>query len=146
MTSLSSPTAAQRLARARVLIVGVGGLGRRRPWRSPRPASASWGSSTPTSSRFSNLHRQPLYRDADLGRAKVDVAAERLRAITPGIRVTTWRERFPGRRRGAALPRFDAVLDGTDTIASEVRRQRRRGRRGACRWCTPVSRASAPRS
>ena len=67
----------------------------------------------------SNLHRQLLYGDADVGRAKVDVAAERLRAIAPALHITTWRERFPDGAAARALPRFDVVLDGTDTIAAK---------------------------
>src|SRR4029453_13348950 len=65
------------------------------------------------------LHRQPLYGDADLGRSKVDVAAQRLRAVAPALRVVTWRGRFPEGAAAAPPPGFYVVLDGTDTIAAK---------------------------
>jgi adenylyltransferase/sulfurtransferase len=67
---------------------------------------------------LSNLHRQPLYATADVGRAKVDVAAERLGALHPAVRVETWRVRFDAGDVALAA-RFDVVIDGTDTIAAK---------------------------
>jgi molybdopterin/thiamine biosynthesis adenylyltransferase len=66
----------------------------------------------------SNLHRQPLYTDADLGRPKVEVAAERLRQVAPAVRVEAHRARF-GDGDVAWLGGCDVVLDGTDTIATK---------------------------
>src|SRR5437899_10434890 len=96
------------LARARVLLVGVGGLG--------APAAAALAAAgvgvlgliDPDVVELSNLHRQPLYESGDLGRPKVDVAAARLRARTPGLRVETWRARFGPDLRARAR-RFDVV-------------------------------------
>lgn len=119
MTSPSSPLAAQRLARARVLIVGVGGLGSPAAMALAEVGAGELGLVDPDVVEISNLHRQPLYGDADVGRAKVEVAAERLQAIAPALRVTTWRERFPAGDAARALPSFDVVLDGTDTIAAK---------------------------
>ena len=107
-----------RLARARVLIVGVGGLG------SPAAAAlAAAGVGTlalmdPDLVDVSNLHRQTLYGAADVGRRKVEVAAERLRARHPALRVETWPERF-GPESAARLRGVDVVLDGTDTIGAK---------------------------
>jgi molybdopterin/thiamine biosynthesis adenylyltransferase len=67
---------------------------------------------------LSNLHRQPLYTDGDLGTAKVDAAAARLRAQHPGLRVETHRLRFdPG--VAPLLASFDVVLDGTDSVTAK---------------------------
>ena len=106
------------LARARVLLVGVGGLG--------APAAAALAAAgvgvlgliDPDVVELSNLHRQPLYESGDLGRPKVDVAAARLRARTPQLRVETWRTRF-GPDHGELARSFDVVLDGTDTIGAK---------------------------
>jgi len=97
------------LARARVLLVGVGGLG--------APAAAALAAAgvgvlgliDPDVVELSNLHRQPLYESGDLGRPKVDVAAARLRARTPQLRVETWRTRF-GPDHGELARSFDVVL------------------------------------
>jgi molybdopterin/thiamine biosynthesis adenylyltransferase len=75
----------QRLLDARVLIVGLGGLG------SPVAMYlAAAGVGTLLLADFdavdlSNLQRQLLHGDADIGRTKVDSAIGRLQAINPGI-------------------------------------------------------------
>jgi adenylyltransferase/sulfurtransferase len=66
----------------------------------------------------SNLPRQTLYGEGDVGRAKVDVAAERLGAQAPATRIVTTRARFTA-RDAAWLRDFDVVLDGTDSIAAK---------------------------
>jgi adenylyltransferase/sulfurtransferase len=100
-----------RFARSRVLIVGVGGLG-----APAAMALADAGVGTlvlvdPDTVELSNLHRQPLYETTDVGRAKVDVAASRLR----GVRVVTHRAHFAPEHLAGA----DVVLDGTDSIAAK---------------------------
>lgn len=106
------------LARARVLIVGVGGLG--------APAAAALagagvhtlGLVDPDVVEVSNLHRQPLYTDRDLGRPKVEAASARLQKLAPGLRTEPYRQRFTADDRGL-VARFDLVLDGTDSIAAK---------------------------
>ena len=66
----------------------------------------------------SNLHRQPLYDEADVGRPKVEAAARRLAARHPALRVETWHARF-GREDAGLLGRFDVVVDGTDGGATK---------------------------
>ena len=104
-----------RLAESRVLIVGVGGLG-----APAARALATAGVGTlvlvdPDRVEVSNLHRQPLYETADVGRPKVEVAAARLRALHPGLRVVIRQERFAADQLGGA----DVALDGTDSIAAK---------------------------
>lgn len=110
---------AARLARARILLIGVGGLGSPAALALARAGVGELGLVDPDVVEVSNLHRQPLYDDADVGRAKVDVATERLRAIAPRLRVVSWRERFPAAASREALSRFDVVIDGTDTITAK---------------------------
>jgi molybdopterin/thiamine biosynthesis adenylyltransferase len=106
------------LDEARVVIVGVGGLG------SPAAmALAGAGVGTiclvdPDQVEPSNLHRQPLYTDADVGRLKVEAAAAHLRARHPGLRIETIAARFDA-GSAALLADFDLVIDGTDSVAAK---------------------------
>ncbi len=113
-TSVRDPV----LARAYVLIIGVGGLGAPVARTLATAGVGTLGLVDPDVVELSNLHRQLLYDEGDIGRPKVEVAAARLGALAPGIRVHAWRERFaPGtvhRLRGV-----DVVVDGTDTIAAK---------------------------
>jgi adenylyltransferase/sulfurtransferase len=66
----------------------------------------------------SNLHRQPLYEESDLGRPKVEAAAARLRTISPSLQVQAFQARFDA-DMASLLDQFDVVLDGTDSIAAK---------------------------
>jgi adenylyltransferase/sulfurtransferase len=118
-TSPAPATPTRRLERARALLIGVGGLGSPAALALARAGIGELGLVDADVVEISNLHRQPLYGDADVARAKVDVARERLRELVPALRVSTWRERFPDGGAADALPRFDVVLDGTDTAAAK---------------------------
>jgi molybdopterin/thiamine biosynthesis adenylyltransferase/rhodanese-related sulfurtransferase len=105
-----------RLGAARVLIVGLGGLG--------SPASlylAAAGIGTLGLVEFdrvdgSNLQRQVLYGTRQIGEPKIDAAAERLTDLNPHVRI----ERFPARLTAAnareTIAGFDLVVDGSDNF------------------------------
>jgi adenylyltransferase/sulfurtransferase len=108
----------RRLLESRVLIIGAGGLG--------SPAAlylAAAGVGTLGLVDFdrvdaSNLQRQILYATADVGRPKVEVAAERLRALNPDVRVVAHPERLEAANARERIAAYDVVLDGTDTFPS----------------------------
>ncbi|WP_225972810.1 HesA/MoeB/ThiF family protein [Paracoccus jeotgali] len=115
----------QMLRKARVLIVGAGGIG------SPVAlylAGAGVGHLTLADDddvSISNLQRQILFRTRDAGRAKVDAAVETLRALNPLIEVTALPRRL-GAEDAEVMRGFDLVLEGTDSFAS---------RKGVARAC-----------
>ncbi len=148
----------EKIARGRVLVIGVGGLGAPAATALATAGVGTLGLVDPDAVEVSNLHRQPLYTDADVGRPKVEVAAERLRGLAPALRVATWCARF-GPSDVHLLRGFDVVLDGTDTIAAKFAVSDAAVTAGvplvhagvlgwprACRWCTPACSASAPSS
>ena len=107
----------KRLSDATVLIVGMGGLG--------CPASlylAAAGAGRlvimddDVVSR-SNLQRQVLFGEADVGRAKVEAASEKLRAINPALQVDALPRRI-GADDVPDLPPGALVLDGCDNFAT----------------------------
>jgi adenylyltransferase/sulfurtransferase len=107
-----------RLGAGGALIVGLGGLG--------CPAAqflASSGVGRLVLNDFdrvdeTNLPRQILYTAEDVGRLKVDAAAARLRALNPGVAITTLAERLDERALDAAVAGVDVVLDGSDNFAT----------------------------
>jgi sulfur-carrier protein adenylyltransferase/sulfurtransferase len=106
----------RKLKAARVLIVGAGGLG--------SPASlylAAAGVGTLGLVDFddvdaSNLQRQVLYGERDLGRAKLDAALERLGDLNPHIRLVPHPERLTSENALAIIDGYDIVIDGTDNF------------------------------
>ena len=116
--STKTTTLHPALARARVLIVGVGGLGAPAATALARAGVGTLGLVDPDVVELSNLHRQPLYATADVGRPKVEVAAERLRELGSVSTIDVRRARFEAADVAFAR-RFDVVLDGTDTVAAK---------------------------
>jgi bacteriocin biosynthesis cyclodehydratase domain-containing protein len=97
LAELGDPKVLQRRLRdSRVVVVGCGGLG---TWALAALASTGIGEFAlidDDSVELSNLNRQILYREADLGAAKVDEAARWLAGFDAQIRVTTERRRIRG--------------------------------------------------
>jgi len=107
-----------KLGRARVLVVGLGGLG--------CPAAlylATSGVGKLVLNDFdrvdeTNLPRQILYSADDVGALKVEAAKKRLTALNPGVEVVALAERLDGAALDAAVGGVDIVLDGTDNFAA----------------------------
>jgi molybdopterin/thiamine biosynthesis adenylyltransferase len=106
------------LARARACIVGVGGLGCPVALALAAAGVGTLVLADPDVVEVSNLPRQPLYDDRDVGRPKVEAGAERLRALAPSLRIDGRRLRV-GPEHAAMLAGSDVVVDGTDTIAAK---------------------------
>lgn len=106
----------QRIRQARVLVVGLGGLG--------APAAmylAAAGIGRLTLVDFADvdapdLQRQILYGASDIGRKKADVAAERLRIQHPDVEFTARATTFDA----LWVAGHDVVLDGTDEPGSRA--------------------------
>ncbi|HEY1334628.1 MAG TPA: HesA/MoeB/ThiF family protein, partial [Myxococcaceae bacterium] len=67
----------------------------------------------------SNLHRQPLYGPDDVGRTKVEVAAERLSRAFPDLELETRTRRVGPDDVDALLARHALAIDGTDSVAAK---------------------------
>jgi len=108
----------QRLKAAHVLIVGAGGLG------APAAlylAAAGVGRLTlvdPDVVDASNLQRQVIYAQADVGRPKVEASADRLTGLNPHIAVTGVRAALTAGNARDLVADADLVLDGTDDFAT----------------------------
>jgi adenylyltransferase/sulfurtransferase len=68
---------------------------------------------------LSNLHRQIIYRTADVGRAKVEVAAARLAAANPGVVLRTFAEHLTAGNLPRVFADFDFVVDATDRVEAK---------------------------
>ncbi|PSJ48093.1 molybdopterin-synthase adenylyltransferase MoeB [Zobellella endophytica] len=106
----------EALKNASVLMIGAGGLGCA---AGQYLAVAGVGRLTLVDHdvvELSNLQRQVLHQDADLGRPKVDSAADSLRAANPYLEVTTHAVRADEALLRSLIPQHQLVLDGTDNL------------------------------
>lgn len=112
------PEGQGRLAKASVLLVGVGGLG------APVAlylAGAGVGRLVlvdPDRVALSNLHRQVIYTTHDIGRWKVEAAADRLRALNPHVAVETHARSFDETCARDLVRGAEVVVDGTDVFTT----------------------------
>ena len=108
------------LAGAHVALIGCGGIG------SPALqylAAAGIGKLTLIDDdviEASNLQRQTIFREIDLGRSKAEVAAEWVRSFDGAIEVRAQTGRLGGENAAALLEGADLVLDGCDNFATRL--------------------------
>ena len=110
-------TGQQRLARARVLVVGAGGLA---AYALPLLAGAGVGHVTVVDDdtvSLSNLHRQTLFTEDDCGQPKAEVAANRCRALNAQITVKARCCRVTPANAPEMIAPVDLVLDCADSYA-----------------------------
>jgi bacteriocin biosynthesis cyclodehydratase domain-containing protein len=108
----AAAAAQRRLLDASVCVVGCGGLG---SWTAAALVCAGVGRLVLVDDdtvALSNLNRQLLFRHSDLGRLKVDAAAEALRAFDPALEVETHR------RRVACVADVVAIAGGSDLVVA----------------------------
>ena len=106
----------RKLKAARVLLVGAGGLG--------SPAAlylAAAGVGTLGLVDFdvvdvTNLQRQILHGTRDIGRPKLDSAADRIGEVNPHVRVEPFNTRLTSANALEIIREFDIVVDGTDNF------------------------------
>lgn len=108
----------QKLANARVLVVGAGGLGCPVLLYLAGAGVGTIGLIDDDVVSLHNLHRQVLYQMGDLGRKKAEVAASRLQAINPEIRIEPYVTRLTNQNAAALLTDYDVVVDATDNFAT----------------------------
>ncbi|MEN0584853.1 MULTISPECIES: molybdopterin-synthase adenylyltransferase MoeB [unclassified Kosakonia] len=107
----------ERLKAARVLVVGLGGLGCA---AAQYLAAAGIGQMTLLdfdTVALSNLQRQTLHSDADIGAAKVDSARESLLRINPNVHYTAINALLDDTALFTQIAAHDLVLDCTDNVA-----------------------------
>lgn len=104
-----------RLAAARVLVVGAGGLGAPVVHYLAAAGVGTLGIADDDVVDVSNLGRQILYSPADVGAPKARVAAERARAASPGARVVAHPVRLD-ESTASLLDDYDLVVDGSDSF------------------------------
>lgn len=108
----------QKLKAARVLIVGAGGLGAPAALYLAAAGVGTLALADPDHVDRSNLQRQVIYGEPDIGRLKTDAALERLASINPNVTVEGLSLALTTENAGAVIAGFDVVLDGTDDFST----------------------------
>lgn len=106
------------LGRARVLIVGVGGLGSPAALYLAAAGVGTLGLVDHDSVALHNLQRQVLFDTASIGAPKTAAARARLEALNPEVRIDTWQTALTRANARGIVADYDVVLDCTDAFAT----------------------------
>lgn len=112
------PQGQAKISRARVLIVGVGGLGSPISLYLAGAGVGHIGLVDDDVVSSSNLHRQVLYTTAETGQSKAAQAARRLTALNPEVEVTALAVRLTEDNAEEIVSNYDIVVDGCDNYAT----------------------------
>lgn len=107
-----------RLAASRVLVIGAGGLGCPALAYLAGAGVGHIGIVDSDVLEASNLHRQILYDAADIGQPKVKLAAQRIRALNPGIGVACIDHALTAEEIVPLFASYDLILECTDDMRS----------------------------
>lgn len=105
-----------KLKSARVLVIGAGGLGCPALLYLTAAGIGELGIVDFDVVEESNLQRQVLYHQQDIGQKKADVAAHRLSQQNPWVKINTYPTTLNRKNALAILEHYDVVIDGTDNF------------------------------
>ncbi len=105
-----------RLLESSVLLIGAGGLGCPLALYLAAAGVGRIGLVDDDVVDVSNLQRQILYRTSDVGRLKVEAAAERIEALNPDVRVDQFALRLDSSNALEIFADYDVIVDGTDNF------------------------------
>jgi adenylyltransferase/sulfurtransferase len=106
----------QKLKAARVLCIGAGGLGSPLALYLGAAGVGTLGIVDFDVVDYTNLQRQIIHTTADVGRKKLDSAAEKLKAINPFLNIRTFETRLSSDNALELFRDFDIIADGTDNF------------------------------
>ncbi|MGH6829065.1 MAG: HesA/MoeB/ThiF family protein [Rhizomicrobium sp.] len=105
-----------KIRKSRVLVVGAGGLGSPCALYLAGAGVGHLGILDDDRVSLSNLQRQVLFVTGDVGRLKVEAAAEHIAALNPGVTVTLHAERLVAANARDLIADYDIVADGSDNF------------------------------
>ncbi len=105
-----------KLARAKVLMIGAGGLGAPLGLYLAAAGVGRLGIVDFDVVDFTNLQRQITFSTSDVGRPKIQAAKERLAGLNPQIRIDTYETRLTSDNALDLFRDYDIVVDGTDNF------------------------------
>ena len=109
----------KKLLNAKVLIIGAGGLGAPAALYLAAAGVGTIGIVDADVVDLSNLQRQVIHSTNDIGKLKVESAAETMRAINPDVTVNTYHEFASSYNIMDLIKDYDFILDGTDNFPAK---------------------------
>lgn len=108
----------EKLKKAKVLVIGAGGLGCPILQYIATAGVGSIGIIDFDKIEIHNLHRQILYNENQIGQSKATTAKETLKTLNPLITVVAFEEKLTSENASTILQNFDFIVDGSDNFTT----------------------------
>ena len=108
-----------KLLKAKVLLVGAGGLGCPAGLYLAAAGVGTIGIIDSDRVDLTNLQRQVLHGTSDVGRPKTESAKETIHRINPDVKVITYQERLTSQNALNIFPLYDIIIDGSDNFPTK---------------------------
>ncbi len=109
----------KKLLAAKVLIIGAGGLGAPAAMYLAAAGVGTIGIADSDRVELSNLQRQIIHTTNDVGKSKVQSAAETINALNPDVHVITYDTFINSKNIADIIKDYDFIVDGTDNFPAK---------------------------
>ena len=113
------PEGQKKIIQAKVLIIGMGGLGCPVAEFLTRAGIGSLGIVDSDNVELSNIHRQSLYNSLDLKRSKVNAALKKLKQINNKTKIASYKIRLNKNNFAKIIKKYDYIIDGSDNFKTK---------------------------
>ena len=110
----------KKIIKAKVLVVGMGGLGCPAAEFLTRAGVGSLGIIDPDDVDLSNIHRQSLFDSEDLGKTKVLAAKKKLKKINSKTNINCYKIKLNKKNCLNIIKKYDFIIDGSDNFETKV--------------------------
>ena len=109
----------RKIRDAKVLIIGMGGLGCPAAEFLTRSGIGTLGIVDHDRVSLSNIHRQTLYTEKDINKSKVKIAKKKLNEINPKTKINIFNYKLNKIKFNKIIKNYDYIVDGTDNFESK---------------------------
>jgi len=107
------------ISKAKILVVGAGGLGCPIAEYLSRAGIGTLGIVDFDKVQLSNIHRQSMYNTKDIGKFKVDVVQKKIKLINPLVKIKKIRKKINEKNIKNIVSKFDIIVDGSDNFKTK---------------------------
>jgi Dinucleotide-utilizing enzymes involved in molybdopterin and thiamine biosynthesis family 2 len=109
----------RKIREAKVLIIGMGGLGCSAAEFLTRSGIGTLGIVDHDRVSLSNIHRQTLYTEKNVNKSKVKIAKKKLNEINPKTKINIFNYKLNKIKFNKIIKNYDYIIDGTDNFESK---------------------------
>lgn len=107
------------ISKAKILVVGAGGLGCPIAEYLGRAGIGTLGIVDFDKVQLSNIHRQSMYNTKDIGKFKVDVVQKKIKLINPLVKIKKIKKKINEKNIKNIVSKFDIIVDGSDNFKTK---------------------------